>query len=117
MALTECPECRKQVSTRAEACPHCGLPLKETHVIKYYRRRVLWQGKVGWAALLLGMVAAIVSALTGQYDFSYMAGAMIIVGGLLIGVSAIRTGQIDDSGAGRLKTTRESPPGQGENRR
>lgn len=26
MALVDCPECGKQVSTRATACPHCGFP-------------------------------------------------------------------------------------------
>lgn len=25
--LTDCPECKKQVSDRAAACPHCGHPL------------------------------------------------------------------------------------------
>jgi hypothetical protein len=24
MALTVCPECKKEVSTSAQACPHCG---------------------------------------------------------------------------------------------
>lgn len=27
MALTQCPECRQQVSSFAGACPHCGFPL------------------------------------------------------------------------------------------
>jgi tRNA_anti-like/zinc-ribbon domain len=27
MALTECPECGKQVSEQAATCPHCGFPL------------------------------------------------------------------------------------------
>lgn len=27
MALTECSECRKQVSEQAAACPHCGFPM------------------------------------------------------------------------------------------
>ncbi len=27
MPLTKCPDCRREVSTRAEACPHCGCPL------------------------------------------------------------------------------------------
>lgn len=26
MALIDCPECRKQMSDKAEACPHCGAP-------------------------------------------------------------------------------------------
>jgi hypothetical protein len=29
MAMTSCPECRKEVSSKACACPHCGYPLKE----------------------------------------------------------------------------------------
>ncbi|MEN6316068.1 MAG: UvrD-helicase domain-containing protein [Clostridiaceae bacterium] len=28
MALIYCPECKKQISDKAEACPHCGLPKK-----------------------------------------------------------------------------------------
>lgn len=27
MALVECPECGKEVSTLATACPHCGFPM------------------------------------------------------------------------------------------
>lgn len=30
MALIDCPECGKQVSTQARACPHCGYPVAET---------------------------------------------------------------------------------------
>ena len=28
MALINCPECSKEISDRAESCPHCGLPSK-----------------------------------------------------------------------------------------
>lgn len=27
MALKSCPECKKEVSSEAKACPHCGKPL------------------------------------------------------------------------------------------
>lgn len=27
MALINCPECRKQISNQASACPHCGYPI------------------------------------------------------------------------------------------
>ncbi len=27
MALISCPECKKEVSDKAESCPHCGCPL------------------------------------------------------------------------------------------
>jgi hypothetical protein len=33
MALIDCPECGKQVSTAAKACPNCGYPVAE-HVAK-----------------------------------------------------------------------------------
>jgi hypothetical protein len=26
LALTQCPECQKEISTAAAACPHCGAP-------------------------------------------------------------------------------------------
>ena len=29
MALIKCPECGKEISDRASACPHCGYPLQE----------------------------------------------------------------------------------------
>ena len=29
MALIECPECRKPVSTEAQTCPNCGYPIAE----------------------------------------------------------------------------------------
>jgi hypothetical protein len=28
MSLMDCPECRKQISDQAEACPSCGFPIK-----------------------------------------------------------------------------------------
>ena len=28
MALIQCPECEKQISSNAESCPHCGYPMK-----------------------------------------------------------------------------------------
>jgi len=28
MALIDCPECSKQISDQAAACPHCGHPIK-----------------------------------------------------------------------------------------
>ena len=29
MALINCPECRTQVSDKADKCPHCAYPLKK----------------------------------------------------------------------------------------
>ena len=27
MALVTCPDCKKEISSSAEACPHCGRPM------------------------------------------------------------------------------------------
>ena len=31
MALIKCPECGKEVSDKAKACPNCGCPIEETN--------------------------------------------------------------------------------------
>ena len=36
MAMISCPECQKEVSNRAYACPHCGYPLKQQEKPSYY---------------------------------------------------------------------------------
>ena len=40
MALIKCPECNKEVSDYAEACPHCGYPLKKKPVTSNLDDRV-----------------------------------------------------------------------------
>lgn len=30
MALIKCPECGKEISSKARACPNCGYPLKKS---------------------------------------------------------------------------------------
>jgi ribosomal protein L7/L12 len=34
MALINCPECNREISDRAESCPHCGYPIQESVAIK-----------------------------------------------------------------------------------
>lgn len=33
MALIKCPECEKEISDKAPACPHCGCPLTDDVVV------------------------------------------------------------------------------------
>ena len=35
MALIECPECSKEVSDKANACPNCGFPFNKEEKVKY----------------------------------------------------------------------------------
>jgi len=34
MALINCPECKKEISDKAESCPHCGFPLIQVQKVK-----------------------------------------------------------------------------------
>lgn len=34
MAMIQCPECGKEISSNAESCPNCGTPLKKGKVKK-----------------------------------------------------------------------------------
>jgi hypothetical protein len=58
MALTVCKECGNQVSTKADACPHCGAKQK---------RRISTLGCLGMVViffLVLGVIGALVSSNT-----------------------------------------------------
>ena len=35
MALVQCPDCSKEISTEANACPHCGRPRELTFFEKF----------------------------------------------------------------------------------
>jgi len=96
MALISCPECKKQISERAAACPHCGNPMSaalaaptpvETpagHVV-----RIEATGKtpkvieaVGAGVFLLGLVScAYTRGLTGGSIFLIFAGSAIYIVG------------------------------------
>lgn len=41
MALRECPECQNPISTAADACPHCGCPLRDGNKKKSYLAELL----------------------------------------------------------------------------
>lgn len=66
MALMECPECGKQVSTRAAACPHCGFPLSREVVTAEGPRRERGPSRwtdPGFWVIVVGLVTVIVLSL------------------------------------------------------
>ncbi len=58
MALTKCHECGKEVSDKANVCPHCGAPAKPT-VLQKGRRITRGVGKVIYIAVAI-LIAIIV---------------------------------------------------------
>ena len=64
MALIKCPECGNDVSTSADACPHCGFPMKnkQPDEPKEYAKPLddswmeTWKGKPGRSKIALTIV-------------------------------------------------------------
>jgi membrane protein YdbS with pleckstrin-like domain len=85
MALIVCPECGKQVSTEAQACPSCGYPVAERNVSvataglqepvdKVDREEVLMEIRpswwnFGWHLLFFWLVVPLLVALYQRYSF------------------------------------------------
>src|SRR5512146_1127790 len=42
MALINCPECEREVSDQAVACPHCGYPIRGAYGYEYRSERQLF---------------------------------------------------------------------------
>ncbi len=63
MTLIKCPECEQDVSSEANACPHCGYPLSPTahdsrpvQVIEHTRKGWKAIRALGWLLIVVGGV-------------------------------------------------------------
>jgi uncharacterized membrane protein YvbJ len=73
VALVDCPECGKQVSTLAAACPHCGFPVSrraaESQAPTRERGPARWTDPGFWVIVIGLLVVIILSiALLRQTD-------------------------------------------------
>lgn len=55
MALIECSECRKEISDKAEKCPHCGAPTPGTEI----KQQKKWYEKTSVTLFVLGLLIVI----------------------------------------------------------
>jgi hypothetical protein len=63
VALVDCPECGKQVSTLAIACPHCGFPLSRRAVGAQDRRPERGPSRwtdPGFWVIVVGLIVVII---------------------------------------------------------
>ena len=63
MALVDCPECERRVSTLAAACPHCGFPLSGEVTLAAAPGRVRGPSRwtdPGFWIILIGLITVIV---------------------------------------------------------
>lgn len=86
MALVNCPECGREVSDQAMACPHCGYPIRGGYGYEYRSERQLF------GLPLVHIVSGNrVDPVTGRLRVAkgIIAVGPIAIGGLAIGGSAI----------------------------
>jgi hypothetical protein len=90
MALTNCPECSRQVSDRAGTCPGCGHPLKpESQLGRGTGSPFYWGYEYKSKATILGMpLVHIVQGFTPEGRLRVAKG-FIAIGNVAVGVFAI----------------------------
>lgn len=112
MALIQCPECGKEISSESEVCIHCGYPIKEKGITEKEQEPVIQRTKPGpsqtasgikkkkigiIAALAIGIAAMIVVLL--QILPKPKINNMKMPYGIEYGMSlSVATAQIKDSG-------------------
>ena len=64
MALIECPECKKEMSEKADACPHCGYmeKWKDRGKNQELVRALKWAG----ALIVIGLIIREIAAWIGM---------------------------------------------------
>src|SRR6266849_5482866 len=67
MALVPCPECQREISTAATACPHCGRPMVPSMTVPPVpavpaTEERLWRGTPSWALLFGKILRAALAA-------------------------------------------------------
>lgn len=84
MALTNCPDCGRQISDQAQACPQCGHPLKSSKNV-YITNAKKGKGKKIIGVILIFLSLTILGSKTGHTSNQGFGGLLLIIGlGFLI---------------------------------
>lgn len=63
MALIGCPECGKEMSSAAKACPHCGFPIQTGHEARAEQETSQKKGMSGFRKFLLACAGLVIAFL------------------------------------------------------
>lgn len=85
MGLINCPDCGKEVSERADACPECGGPMTDEDVQTIEQTGKKWKIFQLVGALIL--TAGMVGCMAGEFD----AGSMGFLSGFIV-IICVRMG-------------------------
>lgn len=87
MAFISCPECKKQISNHAIACPQCGFPIQSGNRPRTLRQEIADVGKAGfWLWLFISLPGLTIPAIIAKVILPGSAGATEIqaIGELLV---------------------------------
>ena len=83
MALISCPECEKEISDKADACPHCGFPLSDgsatpvSAITPESRQRIRLAGMISRVLQVLGGILLLAS-IPNLYGARFLPGSNLI---------------------------------------
>jgi uncharacterized membrane protein YvbJ len=87
MALIDCPECGKRVSSQAAACPDCGCPLTQNHpvqTIEKTAKKYKATTALGAGLIILGLVISFATCSQATDSDTPIYGGFIALLGLII---------------------------------
>ena len=80
MALITCPECGKQISDQAPACPGCGTPIIAKKIkVHFWRKRNMISGVANTCTVMLDGVVVGSAANGAEFDVMLPAGTHNVV--------------------------------------
>jgi hypothetical protein len=104
--LTECDECGKQVSDKANSCPHCGVPLREAdnQVLSYLETRAKYGIRISTIATIVGAALFLPAVIIRSQSLLAIAALLGVPGILGLLVHNVRLSHLAEtrySGRGR----------------
>ena len=99
MSLIACPECGREVSDKAAACPDCAYPLNQdraanSETVKAGTQRATASYEIGYAVqvaeahgLVFGILGFFLALLVGYGTGSFAVGVVLAVAALVGGIS------------------------------
>ncbi len=101
MALIYCRECGKEISDKAEKCPHCGFPLQAKPPVKIKKEKGFWSAgrlTIGIISMVLFFLISLQScavglgnAITENGSTSGTSGALLALMMLIAGIVGVCT--------------------------
>ena len=79
MALIKCPECGREISDKAPACPHCGTPVANKKIPVHFEREKTFSGSLTTGTVMVDGVTVGSAGNGASFDVMLTAGMHSVV--------------------------------------